>query len=98
MVEYSYCEPVWAAPLASWCIRPLTDAGRKLGGGVDTESLCGRVSVEQGWDLPYPVEADKPGICKICEKLWTAETRCIRSSSLSRRASHGESQNSEGES
>jgi hypothetical protein len=72
MTEYSYCEPAWAAPLGSWCIRPLTDTGRKLGGGVDTESLCGRVLVGQGWDLDVPVEADKPAICEMCEKLWAA--------------------------
>lgn len=90
MVEYSYCEPTWAAPLADWCIRPLTDVGRKLSGGVDTESLCGRVLVNQGWDLDILVEPDKPGICKMCNKLWTAETRCIRSSPLSRSTSDGE--------
>lgn len=75
MADYSYCEPVWAGPLAKWCIRRLTNAARKLGGGVDTESLCGRVPRHQGWDLTVQVEADKPGVCEKCERIWITETK-----------------------
>jgi len=59
--KYSFCEPVSAGPLAPWCIRPLTAAGKKLSGGVDTSSLCGRVKPPSaaggnGWDINRPVE------------------------------------------
>jgi len=53
---YAFCEPTCAGPCAPWCIRPLTAAGKKLGGGVDTPSLCGRVQPADtggfgGWDV-----------------------------------------------
>lgn len=50
--EYSYCESIHAGPLSPWHIRKLT-GGRKLGGGITTNSLCGRVA--QGWDLSVPI-------------------------------------------
>ena len=31
------------------------DVGLKLGGGVDTDSLCGRVKHGLGWDLSVPL-------------------------------------------
>jgi len=48
---YSFCESVTAGPLSVWHIRKLTSVGRKLGGGVDTPSLCGHVKTHFGWDL-----------------------------------------------
>jgi hypothetical protein len=53
--EFSFCEPSFAGPRALWCIRPLTKRGRKLGGGVDTDSYCGRVKDGYGWDLDIPI-------------------------------------------
>ncbi len=41
--EYAFCESVHAAPLAAWHIRRVGEAGLKLGGGIDTPSLCGRL-------------------------------------------------------
>lgn len=68
---YSFCEPSTAGPCAPWCIRRLTAAGRKLGGGVDTPSLCGRVTLIDvggvgGWDLRVPVDVDQPWACRKC--------------------------------
>lgn len=40
---YAFCELVFATSLRPWCIRKLGKAGLKLGGGIDTPSLCGRV-------------------------------------------------------
>lgn len=68
--QYSFCEPVWVGSAARWCVRPLTDRGRKLGGGVDTPSLCGRVDPAKGggWDLSYEcqVSLDHPHMCLRC--------------------------------
>jgi hypothetical protein len=48
LIKYSFCENVHAGPLARWHIRELTDKGKKLGGGADSRSLCGR---QVDWDL-----------------------------------------------
>lgn len=48
---YSFCEPATATSHSRWHIRELTPVGRKLGGGVDTKSLCGHVVPPYGWDL-----------------------------------------------
>jgi len=68
--RYSFCEPVWVASAAPWCVRPLTEQGRKLGGGVDTASLCGRVDPAKGggWDISAEsvVALDHPGMCQRC--------------------------------
>lgn len=71
LTAYSFCEPSTAGPCAPWCIRKLTASGRKLGGGVDTPSLCGRVSLPSvggvgGCDIRVPVEMDQPSACKKC--------------------------------
>jgi hypothetical protein len=72
--KYSFCEPVWAGSLAPWCVRPLTDKGRKLGGGVDTASLCslcGRVDPAKGggWDLSAEctISLDHRYMCVRCK-------------------------------
>lgn len=72
MTKYSFCESVVAGPLSPWHIRELTDNGKKLGGGIDTGSLCGRVRA--GWDLErdvvgYPLDVVTDGrrhVCKVC--------------------------------
>lgn len=38
MAGYSYCEAVTASGISPWHIWPLTDIGRKFGGGIDTPS------------------------------------------------------------
>lgn len=56
--KYAYCEPACVATAAPWCIRPLTVAGLKLSGAVDTDSLCVRVTVRMnGWDINRRPEA-----------------------------------------
>lgn len=49
--SFSFCERDTSSGLGSWCIRQMSDAGRKAGGGIDTASLCGRVKAHGGWDL-----------------------------------------------
>ena len=62
--EYSFCES-FAAIVRH--IRPLTSIGRKLGGGVDTQALCGK---SVAWDLSTPVSCngDEPHICVPCSE------------------------------
>lgn len=67
MSEYSYCESVTASGSSPWHIRRLTDAGRKTGGGIDTDSLCGRVKAPYGWDLERAVHrAHYEFVCPTC--------------------------------
>ena len=72
--EYSFCESVHATGATASCIRPLTEAGRKLGGGIDTPSLCGRVQPPNGWDLAYGITPERiahPRVtCKRCADLY----------------------------
>jgi hypothetical protein len=69
---FAFCEPRWAVMNAPWCIRPITATGLHLGGGVDTQSLCGRVHpVEDmgsggGWDLN--VRLSKGQLARACPK------------------------------
>jgi hypothetical protein len=70
--NFTFCEPVFAGPLAPWCIRRLTARGRCVGGGIDTYSLCGRVKPSgrpggNGWDLPYRFTQERLNrACKAC--------------------------------
>jgi hypothetical protein len=48
MTKYSFCENAGAGSMSLWHIRPLTEKGRKLGGGADTLALCGW---KVNWDL-----------------------------------------------
>lgn len=85
MVKYAFCESATADSLAPWHIRPLTPAGKKLGGGIDTRSLCGRVgpSPGNGWDLEaevegYPLYATTDGrrhVCKTCADVYMNNTK-----------------------
>ena len=69
---FSYCESIAATATSTWHIRKLTSKGRKLGGGIDTPSLCGRVT--SGWDLAVPI-GTAPGkhICCECYALCPEE-------------------------
>ena len=71
MHKLSFCEPVCVTGPDPWCLRYLTAAGPKYGGGVDTESLCGRVTpYHGGWDVDVPVTQDRLGrkghTCQRC--------------------------------
>ena len=68
----SFCESIHATGISPWCVRMLTDKGTFLGGGVDTESLCGRVRVGLGWDLNVKFDPDSPNICPKCKELLDA--------------------------
>lgn len=63
--EFSFCEGVWASSFSPWHIRQLTAAGKKLGGGADTKSLCGR---EMSWDLETEIGEHRLSVltCQKC--------------------------------
>lgn len=69
---YAFCEPVTAAPLGRWCIRPIKER-LFFGGGVDTPSLCGRVSTTMGgWDLEVRLDrhVDQDYVCAKCREKY----------------------------
>jgi hypothetical protein len=63
---YSFCESVHASGRSPWHIRALTTKGKRLGGGVDTTSLCGLVKPPAGWDLETDFTESWTGVCKNC--------------------------------
>ena len=69
--SHSFCETVSASSESPWHIRKLTEKGKKLGGGADTESLCGfRVS----WDLNVEItEHHLNHCCKLCASEYRRE-------------------------
>jgi hypothetical protein len=76
---YAFCESVHAGALAPWHIRRVTPAvGLKIGGGIDTPSLCGMVKAAQGWDLNVrirmnlltPAADGSTFICLACASLY----------------------------
>jgi len=72
-MEYSFCETVTAGSRSRWHIRPLTEKGRKLGGGADTLALCGR---KVSWDLNTPVtESQFAHCCLTCVDNLLKETK-----------------------
>lgn len=73
MDDYSFCEAVTASSISPWCVRKLTSARQKLGGGVDTSSLCGRVRAGMGWDLAVAVSLDHPSLCPKCKAILATE-------------------------
>lgn len=72
MPKLAFCEPVVVVGPSPWCLRYLTDAGPKYGGGVDTPSLCGRVRQGYGWDVDVEVTKDRlenPEVtCQRCQE------------------------------
>jgi hypothetical protein len=67
MTKYSFCESVTASSSSPWHIRRLTDVGRKLGGDIDTGSLCGLVKAHYGWDLSADINTDGDHhLCRAC--------------------------------
>ena len=72
--DFAFCESVWAGPRSKWHIRKLTpEVGRKLGGGIDTPSLCG--NVKQGWDLEVRLNLFhlRKVACKDCREALLSE-------------------------
>lgn len=72
---YSFCESVIG--IGPWHIRVLTPVGQKLGGGIDSPSLCGRVRPDGddtpthrglgGWDLNVPITKHHlTHCCRFC--------------------------------
>lgn len=59
---YAFCEPSYASSWSRWHIRPINpNTGLKLSGGIDTESLCGRIKPfgsggHGGWDLNVRID------------------------------------------
>lgn len=68
MTEFSFCESTAASGRSPWHLRELRGP-LKLGGGIDTPSLCGTVRPGHGWDLESRVvdcvEADH--VCVRCK-------------------------------
>jgi hypothetical protein len=71
---YSFCESVHATGTSPWHIRKLDTEGKKLGGGITTSSLCGRVT--RGWDLEAPITRHHLGshVCPGCRDAFVAES------------------------
>jgi len=83
MAKYAFCESSGAGSLSPWHIRPLTRKGKKLGGGIDTRSLCSKVSPSSdngvgGWDVSADVEGwnldattdGRRHVCKTCVDVY----------------------------
>lgn len=64
-MRYSFCESVHASSMSPWHIRQLVDC-KKLGGGIDSSSLCGFVKSGWGWDLE--VEITKHHLSHACPR------------------------------
>lgn len=75
-MTYSFCESIYATPRSRWHLRVLTSVGRKLGGGIDTPSLCGHVKERGGWDLDVEVnERQLVDACPLCYAAYKEATR-----------------------
>jgi len=56
-MTFSFCEPVWATPTSRIHIRE-HEGERKVGGGINTPTLCGRM-MNYGWDLEGEVTVER---------------------------------------
>lgn len=77
---YAFCESVHAASLSPWHIRKTTNTGLHLGGAIDTDSLCKRVTAHPwgGWDLSVRITEDhlnSKHVCAHCVAVYKDETR-----------------------
>jgi hypothetical protein len=72
--KWSFCESVAAGPLSRWHIRQRSaDQPLKLGGGIQTASLCGHPKADRGWDLEVPFSSSHfPHCCPKCVELYNA--------------------------
>lgn len=81
--EYVFCESSTASSTSPWHIRKVSSIGLKLGGGIDTPSLCGRVRPIGddlrgfgGWDLNVGIsEHHLTHCCKACADAYKALSR-----------------------
>jgi hypothetical protein len=70
--KFAFCEAATAGGGSRWHIRPLTPRGKMLGGGADTEALCGR---QVSWDVKPDVnERQLQGACPICARIYRDKT------------------------
>lgn len=68
---YAFCESIHAGGRSPWHIRKIGAAGLKLGGGIDSPSLCTRVT--RGWDLNVRITPHHlTHCCKECVKAYEA--------------------------
>jgi hypothetical protein len=65
--KYAFCEGVTASGSSPWHLRPVMATGLHLGGGIDTNSLCGAVRAPYGWDIDVAVSEQHLGhACRDC--------------------------------
>jgi hypothetical protein len=65
---YAFCETIFSGAYTPWHIRLLGPAGRKINGGADTLSLCGR---KVAWDLKVEItDHHLTHCCSDCSKLY----------------------------
>jgi hypothetical protein len=65
---HSFCETMFASGETPWHIRKLGPVGRKLGGGADTPSLCGK---SVSWDLNVEITAHHlTHCCLYCRQIY----------------------------
>src|SRR3954471_16636238 len=65
---FSLCEGAAATSTSPWHIRPLERSPvLRRSGGIDTDSLCARVTAPYGWDL-FPLEGrhTEDKVCAVC--------------------------------
>ena len=82
-----FCASLTAGPLEPWCLRLVGPEGAMFYGGIDTESLCGKVMPAGvgpwggGWDSRWPVTKDSLSlpllyryeyVCEECLKIYEA--------------------------
>lgn len=85
--DYAFCESVHATGLGPWHLRKLTAAGKKLGGGIDTASLCDLVRPSGqlggptnirgggGWDLEVAITPHHlTHACPHCVAIYTQQS------------------------
>jgi hypothetical protein len=73
MAEYSFCESVHAGPQSRWHIRKLSDKGKKLGGGIDTPTLCGKNM--DGWDVNVAIAGSNLSHCCVeCRAVYQGKS------------------------
>jgi hypothetical protein len=64
VTQYCFCEAPTTGSKSRWHIRPLTELGRKLSGGADTVSLCGRTI---SWDNSVETtDLHLEHCCRLC--------------------------------
>jgi hypothetical protein len=74
---FLFCEGAMSTGSSPWHLRRIGPAGIKAGGGIDTNSLCGRVSVRNGgWDLLVRINAHHLLLaCSSCAAQYRAAVK-----------------------